>query len=147
MGMELLTLRLKDENVQAHLNGVLPRDSVKNARFAINFFTSIGLGKITVNLREWLKNAPKLLMEQKLKEYEELQKLSSGSDSDSNSDSDSDSSDSGSSSSGSSSGSSKSRSSKNSKKSDRSKKSSGKNSKKSESSDSGSRRSSISSES
>lgn len=81
LGMELLKQRLKEENVQPHLVGIFPRDSVKNARFSINFFTSIGLGAITVELREWLKSAPKLLMEQKLKEYQELQNLSSGSDS------------------------------------------------------------------
>jgi pre-mRNA-splicing factor CWC22 len=85
LGMELFRARLQEENLQIHLNGVFPRDSVKNARFSINFFTSIGLGAITVDLREWLKNAPKLLMEQKLKEYEELNQLSSDSDSDSDS--------------------------------------------------------------
>lgn len=99
LGMELFKQRLQQENVQPHLKGVFPRDSAKNARFSINFFTSIGLGAITVDLREWLKEAPKLLMEQKLKEYQELQNLSSGSDSDSDSSS---SSSSGSSSSGSS---------------------------------------------
>jgi pre-mRNA-splicing factor CWC22 len=28
-------------------DGVFPRDNPKNARFAINFFTSIGLGGLT----------------------------------------------------------------------------------------------------
>jgi pre-mRNA-splicing factor CWC22 len=85
LGMELFKCRLQEPSLQTHLRGIFPQDSVKNARFSINFFTSIGLGAITVDLREWLKNAPKLLMEQKLKEYEELNQLSSDSDSDSDS--------------------------------------------------------------
>lgn len=138
MGMELFKQRLQQENVQPHLKGVFPRDSAKNARFSINFFTSIGLGAITVELREWLKEAPKLLMEQKLKEYQELQNLSSGSDSDS--DSSSSSSSSGSSKSNKSSSSGSSRKSRSRSKSSNSKKSGS-------SSSSSSRRSSVSSES
>jgi pre-mRNA-splicing factor CWC22 len=41
---------------------------VQNARFSINFFTSIGLGLLTEGLREFLKNAPKLLLERKYAE-------------------------------------------------------------------------------
>jgi pre-mRNA-splicing factor CWC22 len=44
------------------LQGVFPKDSVQSARFSINFFTSIGLGALTDDLREFLKNAPKLLI-------------------------------------------------------------------------------------
>ena len=35
--------------------GLFPKDNPKNSRFAINFFTSIGLGGITDNLRDYLK--------------------------------------------------------------------------------------------
>ena len=35
--------------------GLFPKDNPKNTRFAINFFTSIGLGGITDNLRDYLK--------------------------------------------------------------------------------------------
>jgi len=91
------------------LEGIFPKDTVQNARFAINFFTSIGLGALTEDLREFLKNAPKLLLE---KRYAEMLALANQA-SDSDSDSDSSSSSSGSSSdSDSSSGSSKSRTSK-----------------------------------
>lgn len=41
---------------------------MQNARFSINFFTSIGLGLLTEGLREFLKNAPKLLLERKYAE-------------------------------------------------------------------------------
>ncbi|GAB2224694.1 hypothetical protein Drorol1_Dr00005462 [Drosera rotundifolia] len=43
---------------------IFPKDSPKNTRFSINFFTSIGLGGITENLREYLKNMLKLIMQQ-----------------------------------------------------------------------------------
>ena len=35
--------------------GLFPKDNPKNTRFAINFFTSIGLGGITDNIRDYLK--------------------------------------------------------------------------------------------
>ena len=87
MGIDNLCKKLKDDTLQEFLMNVFPRDSVQNARFSINFFTSIGLGAVTEDLREFLKNAPKLLLEKK---YAELlaQANASSSDSDS-SDSDS----------------------------------------------------------
>merc|ERR1719158_2289449 len=39
--------------------GLMPRDNRRDTRFAINFFTSIGLGALTEDLRAHLKNAPK----------------------------------------------------------------------------------------
>lgn len=65
MGIENLQKKLKDEPLQKYLDGVFPKDSVENARFSINFFTSIGLGALTEDLREFLKNAPKLLLQKK----------------------------------------------------------------------------------
>lgn len=44
---------------QGHFAGLFPRDNPKNTRFSINFFTSIGLGGLTDELREHLKNIPK----------------------------------------------------------------------------------------
>ena len=40
-------------------DGLMPRDNPRDTRFAINFFTSIGLGALTEDLRTHLKNAPK----------------------------------------------------------------------------------------
>ena len=54
--------------MKPYLGGLFPKDNVANARFAINFFTSIGLGAITEDLREFIKDAPKLLLEQKYAE-------------------------------------------------------------------------------
>jgi pre-mRNA-splicing factor CWC22 len=65
MGMAALCKKLSDETVVPFLEGVFPRDAVANAKFSINFFTSIGLGAVTEELREFIKNAPKLLLERK----------------------------------------------------------------------------------
>lgn len=59
MGLGKLNQRLKDPTLQGHFAGLFPRDSPKNTRFSINFFTSIGLGGLTDELREHLKNLPK----------------------------------------------------------------------------------------
>ncbi|KAF2903687.1 hypothetical protein ILUMI_02482 [Ignelater luminosus] len=68
MGLEKLNLRLKDATLQSHFNGLFPRDNPKNTRFAINFFTSIGLGGLTDELREHLKSLPKLSNVQNVEE-------------------------------------------------------------------------------
>lgn len=46
--------------LQEAFSGVFPRDNPKNTRFSINFFTSIGLGGLTDELREHLKQMPKV---------------------------------------------------------------------------------------
>ena len=51
--------------MQDSFESIFPKDNPKNTRFAINFFTSIGLGGITENLREYLKNMPRLIIQQK----------------------------------------------------------------------------------
>jgi len=110
MGLPKLNQRLKDPTLQPFFEGLFPRDNPRNTRFAINFFTSIGLGGLTDELREHLKNAPKMIMTQN-QEVESSDSDSSSSSSssssdssssDSSSESDSDSSDSSSSSSSSS---------------------------------------------
>lgn len=64
LGIRLLNERLSDPTMQDSFESVFPKDNPKNTRFAINFFTSIGLGGITENLREYLKNMPRLIMQQ-----------------------------------------------------------------------------------
>ncbi|GAB4835204.1 hypothetical protein Ancab_000113 [Ancistrocladus abbreviatus] len=80
-GIWLLNERLNDPTMQESFESIFPKDNPWNTRFAINFFTSIGLGGITENLREYLKNMPRLIMQQ--------QKAASESEGDSGSDSDS----------------------------------------------------------
>lgn len=52
---------IDSRTLQEHFAGLFPRDCPKNTRFSINFFTSIGLGGLTDELREHLKNIPKNL--------------------------------------------------------------------------------------
>lgn len=59
MGLRKLNDRLRDVTLQEAFAGLFPRDNPKNTRFAINFFTSIGLGGLTDELREHLKLQPK----------------------------------------------------------------------------------------
>uniref|UniRef100_A0A3Q2WMZ6 Pre-mRNA-splicing factor CWC22 homolog n=1 Tax=Haplochromis burtoni TaxID=8153 RepID=A0A3Q2WMZ6_HAPBU len=47
MGLPKLNQRLKDQTLQPFFEGLFPRDNPRNTRFAINFFTSIGLGGLT----------------------------------------------------------------------------------------------------
>jgi hypothetical protein len=58
LGLARLKQRLEDPSMAEAFAGVFPRDNPRNTRFAINFFTSIGLGRLTDGLREHLKNAP-----------------------------------------------------------------------------------------
>lgn len=95
MGLPKLLGRLNDETLVNNFQGLFPRDNPRNTRFAINFFTSIGLGGLTDELREFLKTMPKM-------QPRVLTPISSGSDSSSSDSSTSSSSDSSSSSSSSS---------------------------------------------
>jgi len=59
MGMNKLVERTRDATMAEAWDGLMPRDNPRDTRFAINFFTSIGLGALTEDLRTHLKNAPK----------------------------------------------------------------------------------------
>lgn len=96
LGIRLLNERLNDPNMQGSFESIFPKDHPKNTRFSINFFTSIGLGGITESLREYLKNMPRLIMQQQKPESSESASgsesgsESSGSESSSESESSSD---------------------------------------------------------
>ena len=87
MGIRLLNERLTDPTMQDSFESIFPRDNPKNTRFSINFFTSIGLGGLTENLREYLKNMPRLIMQQQkpVSDSDEESQSSDSSDSDSSS--------------------------------------------------------------
>ncbi|KAI7835066.1 armadillo-type protein, partial [Kickxella alabastrina] len=57
LGLKTLNEKLKstDLRVSEAVKGMFPSDSAKATRFAINYYTSIGLGAITEEMREWLK--------------------------------------------------------------------------------------------
>lgn len=58
LGAKALKEKILAVEEGGHLNGVFPTDTADNARFSINFFTSIGLGNLTDDLREKLKTIP-----------------------------------------------------------------------------------------
>ena len=95
MGLEKLNNKLQDPDFKDHFTGLFPTDHPKNTRFSINFFTSIGLGILTENLRAAFQNTIKNITNQAVLNQQEEE---SDSSSDSSSSSDSDSSDSSSSS-------------------------------------------------
>ncbi|KIP10281.1 hypothetical protein PHLGIDRAFT_65887 [Phlebiopsis gigantea 11061_1 CR5-6] len=55
MGLKIVTERFKDDEVKRCCSGMFPMDNPKDTRFAINYFTSIGLGAVTEDMREHLK--------------------------------------------------------------------------------------------
>lgn len=55
MGLKVLAERFKDAEVKRACEGMFPMDIPKNTRFSINYFTSIGLGIVTEEMREYLK--------------------------------------------------------------------------------------------
>lgn len=55
MGVKTVTERFKDPEVKVFCSGMFPMDNPKNTRFSINYFTSIGLGAVTEEMREHLK--------------------------------------------------------------------------------------------
>jgi pre-mRNA-splicing factor CWC22 len=59
LGMPKLKARLGDDMLRTHLDGLFPKDSARNIRFSINYFTSIGMGALTEEMREYLQNMPK----------------------------------------------------------------------------------------
>ncbi|KAL8902366.1 MAG: hypothetical protein Q9207_004750 [Kuettlingeria erythrocarpa] len=59
LGMPKLQARLKDDILRSNYEGLFPTDNARNTRFSINYFTSIGMGALTEQMREHLKNAPK----------------------------------------------------------------------------------------
>ncbi|XP_071942804.1 uncharacterized protein [Antedon mediterranea] len=85
LGLPKLNERLKDHTLQPFLEGLMPHDNPANTRFSINFFTTIGLGGLTDDLREHLKLQQKKIMEQR----QPLMKSDSSDSSDSSSDDDS----------------------------------------------------------
>ncbi|WAR52763.1 hypothetical protein PtB15_2B188 [Puccinia triticina] len=82
LGLKRLAERFKDPSMQVWFGGLFPIDNPKNTRFSINYFTSIGLGVLTEEMREHLKRAPQLIMAKR----RELDEAESSDDDDSSSD-------------------------------------------------------------
>lgn len=85
MGLKNVVERFQDKALEPYLGNIFPLDNPRNTRFSINFFTSIGLGAITENMREHLKKMPALMLEQQRRAQLAAGDDSSSSDSDSSS--------------------------------------------------------------
>ena len=59
LGIPKLQERMKDDIIRGSFSGLFPTDTPRNTRFSINYFTSIGMGALTEEMREHLKNLPK----------------------------------------------------------------------------------------
>ncbi|KAF4336006.1 CWC22-like protein [Fusarium beomiforme] len=59
IGMPKLRARMTDETLRPNLEGLFPKDNPRNIRFSINYFTSIGMGALTEEMRTYLQNMPK----------------------------------------------------------------------------------------
>jgi len=91
LGLVKLNERLNDPEHSEWFEGLFPKDTPRNMRFSINFFTSIGLGGLTDNMREALKRmqqeqALRRLQEKKEAEESSSSDISSSSGSDASSD-------------------------------------------------------------
>ncbi|RJE17968.1 Pre-mRNA-splicing factor cwc-22 [Aspergillus sclerotialis] len=59
LGLPKLVEQMRDEILRPSFEGLFPTDNPRNTRFSINYFTSIGFGALTEDMREHLKNLPK----------------------------------------------------------------------------------------
>ncbi|KAI5465560.1 hypothetical protein BGZ63DRAFT_373940 [Mariannaea sp. PMI_226] len=59
LGMPKLRSRMTDATLRPNLEGLFPKENPRNIRFSINYFTSIGMGMLTEEMREHLQNMPK----------------------------------------------------------------------------------------
>lgn len=59
IGMAKVQARCRDDILRPSLEGLFPHgDNRRNIRFAINYFTSIGMGALTEDMREYLQSLP-----------------------------------------------------------------------------------------
>lgn len=95
LGVVKFNSKIKDVDMKEYFEGLFPKDHPKNTRFAINFFSMIGLNSITLDLREELNRMTAEEMERLNQARAETSGDSSGTDGSSSSgSSDSESSDS-----------------------------------------------------
>jgi pre-mRNA-splicing factor CWC22 len=64
MGLRKLRDRMFDPFMDEPFSGLFPKDSLRNTRFSINFFTSIGLGALTDLMRDYLAEEQTALLKQ-----------------------------------------------------------------------------------
>ena len=75
MGLKTLAERFNEEEMEQYFVGLFPKDHPKNTKYVINFFTSIGLGALTVELRKFLKEQQRRVIEERKAEILRLEKM------------------------------------------------------------------------
>ncbi|KAJ5787935.1 hypothetical protein N7457_002925 [Penicillium paradoxum] len=58
LGLPGLQARFRDEILRPSFEGLFPTENPRHTRFSVNYFTSIGMGVLTEDMRENLKNLP-----------------------------------------------------------------------------------------
>lgn len=58
IGINHLVERIDEPYIEPYIVGIFPKKDAEHLRFSINFFTAIGLGKLTVKMRHHLENIP-----------------------------------------------------------------------------------------
>lgn len=58
MGIKEMQVRFKEDYLQPFLVNMFPKAEPSNTRFSVNLFTAIGLGVLTEDMRDYLKNLP-----------------------------------------------------------------------------------------
>ncbi|KAJ5943055.1 hypothetical protein N7516_003223 [Penicillium verrucosum] len=59
LGMPGLQARFRDDILRPSFEGLFPTENPRHTRFSVNYFTSIGMGVLTEDMREYLKNLPR----------------------------------------------------------------------------------------
>ncbi|CAG8078571.1 unnamed protein product [Penicillium salamii] len=59
LGLPGLQTRFRDDILRPSFEGLFPTENPRHTRFSVNYFTSIGMGVLTEDMREQLKNAPR----------------------------------------------------------------------------------------
>ena len=59
LGLAGLQARFRDEILRPSFEGLFPTENPRHTRFSVNYFTSIGMGVLTEDMREHLKNMPR----------------------------------------------------------------------------------------
>ncbi|KAJ5156954.1 Pre-mRNA-splicing factor cwc22 [Penicillium canariense] len=59
LGLPGLQVRFRDNVLRPSFEGLFPTENPRHTRFSINYFTSIGMGVLTEDMREHLKNVPR----------------------------------------------------------------------------------------
>ena len=73
MGIDSMVQEFSNEEMREYYMGLFPIGHPNDVRFAINYFTSIGLGKLTEEMREVLEIQEDMIAERKKKDFKVME--------------------------------------------------------------------------